>query len=191
LQGIECEKLLSGKDADSLIGRQVLINAATHQLIVTSFRRNPECRFDHATWDISRLGRTPQELTLGTMLESAGRSQAIAAIAFGGSTLVKRLDCPRCGFSRRVFRLQSRLREQDQVCDRCGRPMLAAGFYSKSRLARADLGPGEAARTLASLGLRAGDVISLRTGADEKFFELGAGISASRQSSKLKHRRHS
>ena len=190
LQAIECQKLLSGERAASLIGRQVLIDAAAHQHFVTSFRRNPKCRFDHRAWHITPLRRTPQELALGATLALTGRSEARAALAFGGVPLVKRLDCPGCGRSRRVFRLQSRLRKEELSCDHCGREMLAAGFHTKSRITRADLDPGEANRTLASLGLRAGDVISLRDGAHEKFFELGAGSPLRRRTAKPIHRRY-
>ena len=175
LAAIECQKLITGQSAAALIGRQVLIEAATHRQFVTTYRRNPTCRLSHATWKISTLRQTPQELSLGALLKLAPRSKAPAALAFGGQPLVKRLDCPRCGFTRRLFRLQSRLRRGDRFCDRCGREMLSAGFYMKTRLSRADLGPGDAGRSLASLGLRAGDVVSLRNGADERFFELGAG----------------
>jgi molybdopterin/thiamine biosynthesis adenylyltransferase len=187
LQTIECQKLLSGTCAVSLIGRQVLIDTATHQNFVTSFRRNPKCRFDHTTWTISPLRRTPQELTLGMTLELAGRSRAPAALAFGGTPLVKRLTCPGCGCASRVFRLQSRLRKEEQFCVRCGREMLAAGFHTKSRITRANLGPGEANRTLASLGLRAGDVIGLSTGPVEKFFELGAGTTQEARTTTANH----
>ncbi len=174
LSAIECQKLLAGQAATALIGRQVLIEAATHKQFVTAFRRNPNCRFDHATWKISALRQSPQELSIGATLKLAQKSNASAALAFGGTPIVKRLDCPGCGFVRRVFRLQSRLRKAEQFCDRCGREMLSAGFHMKTRLARADLGPDDAGRSLASLGLRAGDVISLCDGAGEKFFELGA-----------------
>ncbi len=174
LAAIECQKLITGQSAAALIGRQVVIEAATHRHFVTTYRRNPNCRCSHATWKISALRQGPQELSLGALLKAAPRAEAPAALAFGGQPLVKQLDCPGCGFTRRLFRLQSRLRRIERFCDRCGREMLSAGFYMKTRLSRADLGPGDAGRSLASLGLRAGDVISLSNGADERFFELGA-----------------
>jgi molybdopterin/thiamine biosynthesis adenylyltransferase len=46
LSAIECGKLLSGETQDLLAGRQVLINLRHHTHFVTSFRRNPACRFD-------------------------------------------------------------------------------------------------------------------------------------------------
>jgi len=175
LAAIECGKILAGKTADALIGRQVLIEAGTHRHYVTTFRRNPRCRFDHATWKISPLRVAPDDLSIGAALKLEAHSDASTALAFGGMPVVKRLVCPRCGFSRRLFRLQSRLRQRERFCAKCGREMLSAGFYMKASLARADLGPGEAGLSLASLGLSAGDVISLNAGASKKYFELGAG----------------
>ena len=75
LQAIECQKLIAGQSAAALIGRQVLIEAATHRQFVTVFRRNPKCRFDHATWKISALRQTPQELSIGAILKPASPIQ--------------------------------------------------------------------------------------------------------------------
>jgi molybdopterin/thiamine biosynthesis adenylyltransferase len=191
VQAIECQKLLTGQWDGALIGRQVIIEAATHRQFLTRFLRNPKCCFNHATWKISSLSQTPQELSIGAMLKMARRSPAPAALAFGGQPLVKRLDCPGCGFTRRIFRLQRRLRHNEKFCDRCGREMLSAGFHMKTRLSNADLGPGDANRSLASLGLRAGDVISLGNGADEEYFELGVGPVPRSRPAKAMQRRNS
>jgi hypothetical protein len=59
--------------------------------------------------------------------------------------------------------------------------MLSAGFHMKTRLSSADLGPGDADRSLASIGLRVGDVISLSDRTDERFFELCPVTSISTQ----------
>lgn len=192
LAAIECQKLIAGQAAAVLIGRQVVIEAATHRQFVTSFRYNSTtCRFNHAIWKISSLRRTPQEFSIGAFLKLAHQSNGSASLAFGGQPLVKRLRCPGCGFRRQVFRLQSRLRRADRSCERCGREMLSAGFHMKTRLSRADLGPGDADRSLASLGLRAGDVISLSSEADERFFELGAVPLPRSRAAKSIHRRNS
>jgi len=175
LQAIECEKLLrSGVAATA--GEQVLIEAATHHHYLTRFSRNPKCRFDHATWAITALRETPRDLTIDDAfsLVPAGKQTATASLGFGGRSLVQRLNCPGCGFSRRVFKLRERLIVRERSCPKCQRELLAAGFYVSRRLIRSELAPDAAARTLASLGLCAGDVISVSDGVTEKFFELGA-----------------
>jgi molybdopterin/thiamine biosynthesis adenylyltransferase len=191
LQAIECQKLLGGQTADALIGRQVVIEAATHRQFVTSYRRNANCRFDHAIWQISPLRQSPQDVSIGEILKRAKGSNDSGALAFGGKPIVKRLDCPGCGFTRRVFRLQARLGHKERFCDRCGREMPSAGFHMKTRLSRADLGPGDADRSLASIGLRAGDVISLSNGAGEKHFELCHGPVPRARTEKSIQRRNS
>ena len=173
LQGIECQKVLAGQTEAALIGRQVLLDARTHRHFITTFRRNSNCRFDHGLWQIERLRKDPRKLSVGTMLRLIAPASRSAGLAFGGRPIIKRLHCPRCGFMREVFRLQQRLRPGERLCERCHRPMLSAGFHMKTRLSRADLGPGDAHRSLGSLGLRAGDVVSLNDGMKERFFELG------------------
>jgi molybdopterin/thiamine biosynthesis adenylyltransferase len=175
LQAIESEKLLKN-GVVAIAGQQVLIEAETHHHYVTRFRRNPKCRFDHATWAITELRETPRDLTIGDAfgLLSTAANFAAASLGFGGRPLVQRLDCPGCGFSRRVFKLQERLGVRERFCPRCERQLLAAGFYTSTRLIRSELAPDVAARALASLGLRVGDVITVSHGATERFFELGA-----------------
>ncbi|PWU21225.1 MAG: hypothetical protein C5B50_02240 [Verrucomicrobia bacterium] len=173
---LECQKLLFGKSETALIGRQLVLDTTTHRAITTSFCRNPDCRFDHRIWTIAPGRPNLLPSPLGSILKRPPVGGMHTELGFGGHAVAKRLDCPACGFGRSVFRLQHRLRDRERLCDRCGAEMLAAGFHMKSRLSRADLGPGEAERTLESLGLRGGDIISLREGKSEKFLEL-AGAS--------------
>lgn len=190
LQAIECQKLIACQSNGALAGRQVVIEAATHRQYVTTFRRNPDCRFDHVTWNISALHRPLRELSIGSMLRSGQRSNISAAIAFGGRPLIKRLHCPGCGFTRRIFRLQGRFKVHEQFCSRCGREMLSAGFHMKPRLSSADLGPGDAERSLASLGLRAGDIISLSNDTGKKYLELRADPLPRSRKAKPNYRRN-
>jgi len=191
LQEIECRKLLAGQTADALIGRQVVMEMRTHKYFVTSFKRNLKCRFDHVTWTISPLKRDLRKIRLGKALELAGGPQGGEALAFGGQPLVKRLDCPGCGNSRRVFRLQRRLQRKDLICERCEREMLSAGFHMKTRISHADLGPGDASRSLASLGLKIGDVISAGPRDQQNFFELHSAPKSRAKAKKSNHWRKS
>jgi len=175
LQALEADKLLNGS-AHVIAGQQVLIEVATNHHYVTCLRRNPDCRFDHTTWAITPLRESPRDLTIGDAfgLGHFPKDNPGAALGFGGRALVQRLDCPGCGFTRRVFKLQERLKVHERFCPKCDRELLAAGFHVSTRLIRPQLAPGAAARSLASLGLLAGDVISVGDGATERFFELGA-----------------
>ena len=176
LQAIECQKWLKGEGDHALMGRQILMDAATHQYFVTSYRRNPSCRFDHQTCQISPWRAGPRDLSLGSVLRLGQRpaGQRSALLSFGGKSIIKRLDCPGCGFTRAMFRLEGRIRAPDRRCPQCGRELLAAGFNMKAHLVADTLGPRDAARSLASLGLRAGDVITISDGRRERHYELGA-----------------
>ncbi len=176
LQAIECHKLLVGELDQALIGRQVLIEAATHRHFVTWFRHNPRCRFDHQTWKIRPLAESPARLTIRAAFRMAGD---LASIGFAGKTLATRLDCPRCGFGRPILKLRHRLDDHERRCDRCGSELLASAMHTHEQLAPAILPLGAENLPLASLGLRAGDVISLGEGAEETFVEL-AGLPASK-----------
>jgi molybdopterin/thiamine biosynthesis adenylyltransferase len=176
LQAVEISKLLTGALDQALIGRQVLIEAATHRHFVTWFRHNPRCRFDHQTWKIRPLAESPARLSLRAAFRMAGDSPGLG---FAGKTLATRLDCPRCGFGRPVFKLRHRLDARERRCDRCGSELLASAFHTHARLDPATVPHGAENLPLASLGLRPGDVISLGAGAEETYVEL-AGLPASK-----------
>jgi molybdopterin/thiamine biosynthesis adenylyltransferase len=156
LQAIECQKLLAGQSATAAIGQEVLINAATHKYFLTALRRNPNCRFDHRIWKISTLQAGPSDLSLGAALR-LGKHNGSASLAFGGRAIVERIDCPGCGFTRKVFQLNGRIRPSDRFCGRCNRQLLAAGFNMRAYVSAGALSARDAGRSLASLGLRGGD----------------------------------
>src|SRR5207249_5305047 len=64
LQVLEAQKFLVGRIDQVVINRQVLIDASQHKHYVTAFRRNPNCRFDHAVWRIEALGAGCREKSL-------------------------------------------------------------------------------------------------------------------------------
>jgi len=172
LQAIECKKILAGDFSSA--GRQILIEAAAHRHFLTGFRFNPQCRCPHKHWDISKR-RVPLDLPLSQALKLAGRGRA--NLGFAGMQLARQLACPGCGFARRVVRLDQRLNPREKKCPRCGRELLVSGFHSQARLNSEELDPALAARSLARLGLRAGDFISVNHGGNEIFFELAAARS--------------
>lgn len=176
LQAIECEKVLSGRLAEAAVGQQVLINAAHHKHYVTAYRRNPVCRFGgHETWSIERLKRRPQDLTIRQALELGGSiasSNVQVGLRVEGDPFVRRLSCAGCGQSRRLLRLQSRLRAADRTCVSCGRAMIAAGFDVSERLEASALTDRLLNRSLHSLGFRRGDVFGIGKRARETHFEI-------------------
>lgn len=176
LQALECEKVLSGRMEQAAVGQQVLINAAHHRQYVTTYRRNPDCRFDgHETWSIKRLKLRPQDLTLRQALELRPEAAAAgdhAGLRVEGASFVRKLSCMGCGQTRRLLRLQSRLRSAESTCGCCGQRMVAAGRDVSERLMADALTDKLLARSLHSLGFRHGDVFSIGSRAHELHFEI-------------------
>jgi molybdopterin/thiamine biosynthesis adenylyltransferase len=176
LQALECAKVLSGQLEQAAIGQQVLVDAAHHKHYVTNYRRNPVCRFyGHETWSIKKLHGGACELTVRQAIE-LGKSIAHAGGSKGlrveGNPFVRRLTCTGCGQTRRLLRLQSRLRATDERCARCGQRMVASGRDLSERLEMTSLPEKVLARALHSLGFRLGDVFSVGSRAAELHFEI-------------------
>jgi len=176
LQAIECAKVLGGQLEQAAVGQQVLIGARHHKHYVTNYRRNPDCRFyGHETWSIKKLNEGARELTVQRAIE-LGKSLALANDSTGlrveGDPFVRRLTCIKCGQTKKLLRLQSRLRATEQKCTRCGQKMVAAGRDLSERLEVASLGRNVLARSLQSLGFRPGDVFSVGSREKESHFEI-------------------
>lgn len=180
LQAIECAKVLSGQWEQAAVGQQILIAAAHHKHYVTNYRRNPDCRFSgHETWRIKKLRQRPRELNVGqaiALAKSLPRVKGAAGLRMEGNPFVSRVTCMGCGQTKRLLRLQSRLRNAEQKCGRCGQTMMAAGRDLSERLEAARLSRNLLARSLHSLGFRPGDVFSVGSRSAELHFEIGGEI---------------
>lgn len=175
LQVLECRKLLTRQWEGALIGKQVVVDAASHRHFVTSFRRNHACRFDHATWNIETLEQQPSELSVGAALGLASHTgdASGAALRVEGQLFVTRLTCPSCGTTRALrWRLSGRLGAEQQ-CAPCRRRMLALGFDASEWLRQSAVPPELLATPLSSLGLRTGEVLSVRAAHGVRHFQLG------------------
>lgn len=175
LQAIECGKVLSGKLEQLAVSQQVLINAAQHKHYVTTYRRNPDCRFGHETWSIERLCRQPQDVSVRQALELLGQDSVVkgqTGLRVDGDPFVRKLSCAGCGETKELLRLQSRLRPAERTCASCGQMMLAAGRDLSERLEAGALSERVLERSLYSLGFRRGDVFGVGSRAHESHFEI-------------------
>lgn len=175
LQAIECRKLLTGAGTPLAPGSELLVDAAHHRQFVTAVRRNPDCRrADHAAWSLEPLpgGRTA---LLGQVFESV-RSRAgangRATLRVEGKRFVRELSCADCGKTRRVLRLAGTLRRRELRCDDCGGRLLFQGFGLTECLDPNTLTRAELHRRLSGLGVRIGEVLSLRSCEREIHLEI-------------------
>jgi len=172
LQAIECQKLLTGHYEQVAASRQVLIDAAYHRHYVTTFRRNPGCRFDHALWTIERVKCRPQELTLRDVFalrEGSNGEGSSSALRIEGRTFIRQLTCPGCGRAKPLWRFAGPLHHG---C-RCGQQLVAAGHEMTEWLTATELPWYVLARSLHRLGIRSGDVITLRSRTEEHNYQIG------------------
>jgi len=175
LQAIEIDKLLHGMVDRSLVGSQLFVDASAHQQYRTVFRRNPRCLFDHQVWEIERLETPPGRLTVKSALELGGNSgEGASQLRVDGDAFVWQLSCTHCGKCHPALRLARRLGPEHQACRECGAAMVAHGFDMEDRIEAKD--PRVLAlryRSLASLGLRRGDVFSVAGLSGERHYEIG------------------
>ncbi len=166
LQAIECRKALAGDVSFS--DHQALIDAAHHRHYLTRFLRNPRCRFDHRMWRIEKPALRLEHTTGDLFNLSTGRDSAYARLE--SKPFVKRLICG-CGRAKKLLHLECSLSAWARRCS-CGRRMMAAGFDLAEKLESHDLRPIDLRRTLGSLGLRIGDVVSIGSIGRENHYEI-------------------
>ena len=149
LAALEIAKLLAGDMADSIVSKQVLVDAQHHVMQLTEGRRNPACRFDHCSWTVEPWHHRPATTTVGAALN------AIGSLAIEGHRFVRELVCPGCGLQMKMLQLNRPLTR----CPKCNRRMVSPGFSSMQLLDSA-LADEYRNLTLAQIGICAGDIVS-------------------------------
>jgi molybdopterin/thiamine biosynthesis adenylyltransferase len=177
LQALECSKVLA-RDWDQVAaGRQITVCARPHRQLITTFRRNPRCRFDHEVWRIEPLDRRTDECTVMQALElgrNAIATDDAVALKVVDQVFARRLSCLECNTTREIGPyVFGRLDRPARVCERCGGTLHVAGFDMIEWLRASDLAPSIRDASLRSFGVRDGDVLSITGGDRTLHFELG------------------
>jgi len=121
LTALEVAKILSGDLADSVVSKQILVDAQHHVMRVSDSRRNPACRFDHCSWVIEPWNYRVSTTTIGATLNTIG------SISIEGHRFVQELVCPSCGLQMKTLRLNRPFSR----CPKCDRRMVSPGFGSR------------------------------------------------------------
>jgi hypothetical protein len=173
LQALECRKLLAGARQQLALGSEVILSALGHQLFVTRFARNADCRFDHEVWNVERLAAPPDHLSVGEAL-ALGPDDGSRRLRIANQLFVRGLVCPACGERRDVhLQLLGRLRAALRTCAQCGQPLRASGADAFEWLSEDDVEGRMREVPLASLGVRAGDVVSVAGASRTAHFQVG------------------
>lgn len=149
MAAIEVAKILSGDLSAAAAGREVVIDAQHHRMLVTDGRRLSGCRFDHRRWTID-----PWQCDLRT---TAVRSaiEKLGTFRVDGHRFVTRLICPACGLADHSLKLN----RPPKMCLWCRRRMVTQDFDVMESLGP-DLRDEYQNLTLAGIGLREGDVLT-------------------------------
>jgi len=169
LQAIECQKILAGDWDRVAVSRQVMIDAATHRHFVTSFRRNPQCRFDHRTLTVEPMVCAETLKSVFKHVHARLGEEAVT-LTVVGKRLVSQLACPGCLIFSDVFCLEGRLRS---LCRKCGKPMQPVGMSMLDRISAEDIAPALMAAPLGRFGFHHGDILTLSNIETELHFEIG------------------
>lgn len=173
IMALEYEKLRAGQRDHLLAGREVLIDLRHHTHYLTNLRRNTRCRFDHRRWGISRLPGAVAGMSARRLFEVVGQQMGEThgwCIAVEGHRFAQQFFCPGCGrLTDQRANLVRRVRRPR--CALCGEPTVVRGTELCEWLDAAAL-EEERRRTLASMGFRAGDVLTVRNSQEERHFKL-------------------
>ena len=176
MAAVETQKLVDGDWDHLLESSQQLIDLRNGGHSVTRFNRNPDCRFDHQLWQVEPVHTPPSRLTVATILRLAGAdpSHAEVTVELEGSGFVRTLVCPQCGAAA-PNRLQL-VRPNSSLqcpCPQCSQRVDIRGFDVVEQLEAAKLTKKELQRSLRSLGLRAGDIVTVSGPDGQRHFEIG------------------
>ena len=171
VQALEARKLLLGDAGSAAIGKEVVIDALHHTHYLTKLTRNPKCLFDHQTWQLTKVGSEPRELTIGEALAlwtGAAGGNGSVSLRVENQTFVRELHCPECGCVSTVFRLRRRLTPEQATCVECKKEMVPNGRSAQRRLTVSNLSPETLQLSLESVGFCRGDVFILEDEAEEE-----------------------
>ena len=177
LQVIECEKLLSGRRDDALIGRDVMLDTRHHRHFVTTFRRQPACRMpDHEGWQIRVSQFDPMSTTFAKLLAAVApghQSSSDLRVNVAGCTIATGAPCSECGTRAERLAFVRPAQRQLWRCLRCGGPCEPSGFDLRDDIAVAEARGLAQGSPLSAMGLTAGDVVTLTQGTTVMRMEVG------------------
>ena len=170
MQALELDKLLDGRQDESLAGKEWQLDTRTHRQTVSTLTRAPHCRFDHEIWDIEPLGRSSQT-RLGELVDLFGHGASLALA--GGFPFATLWTCDVCGHSTDVTRIYGR--SELSACPQadCAGRLIPPGYRMERQLDLASAGDDELDRRLCDLGLLDMDVLTVTTAEGVRHLEIG------------------
>lgn len=165
LMASECDKILNGRLSDSLAGQELVLGVGTPTHYVSRLPRNRQCRFDHVVWPLQTEGAPTLDMAVGNLLGAPD----VEVRVFGGRFALRR-TCLGCGRTAPVLQFVRNGQSEDATCASCGGEMQTlpfdwtdtlAGCHFRRDKGSSRKGAGSLRRTLARIGLRRNDLITL------------------------------
>jgi hypothetical protein len=129
--------------------------------MVSTLRRNPQCRFNHATWQLASIRGLWTGLTLRKALALLGATaDSTVALALAGKSFALALRCPGCGAKLPGLHIVGRLAAGASTCRRCRKEMLVSGLDLMPKV-DSSLAPEVLSKPLGQIGFRAGDILEV------------------------------
>lgn len=170
----ETRKLFAGRDADALIGRQLVLDLDHYARHLCEYRRNPACRLEHVSWAIGPVELDPQSASLDDLFAAVSDSSD-AVLRLPRHRFVTHLDCNRCRRRTSVgLAVLGRIGAEKSRCD-CGGRMAGAGFYTLEALPRAELSRAMRALNIGEIGFETGDVVCVEADGVKRYLEIRNG----------------
>jgi molybdopterin/thiamine biosynthesis adenylyltransferase len=165
----EVLKLLAGLDKQLLRNAELASCLLSHRVWKTELARNPNCRCPHEAWCFQDAP-SPDQLTLAELTRRTGKDLQGVAVR-GERPWIQLAACDRCDAEKSV-QMFARVSEVIGPC-KCGGAYAASPMDMSAVIPVSDLLTC-ARKTMAELGLHAGDCVGIRNGAGWNYFQLGS-----------------
>jgi hypothetical protein len=173
VQAAECEKILAGNFESG--GTRIVISAHPFRCYVSRLMRNKSCYFDHQLWNIERLAVSPESPSVHQVLalqKGSPLHETHLSLRFSKPFYLLSASCA-CGSSLSIITVHP---DGLSSCPSCGTPVRDGELRILPAI-DSSLPEAVLMQSLASTGLRSGDVFSLRSSEGERHFEVVPAIS--------------
>jgi adenylyltransferase/sulfurtransferase len=171
IQVQEALKMLHGQDAMS--GQGYVFDGTHHQSYVVTYSRLEDCPSHDPFEPIETLPLAVDQTTAGQLLARVHGDLGKAAVLEVNHELLESLTCPHCEQTEPYLTSLGKVTENRGKCPDCGAPRTPNMYHTISA------GSALLDRTLGELGVPPWDILTGRSGQDQRHYELGgdrAGI---------------
>ncbi len=173
IAGIQCQEAVKHLHGlETLAGRGFVFEGTSHQSYVVTYTRRDDCPTHESYEPILVKPWSVATLTIGELLENARDAVGEGAVIELNHDVLRSLECPRCQTTEPLFASLGKVTEQQGRCPQCGEPRVPHLFHTLNG------SEGLQERTLAEIGVPPWDIIGVRRGMKQVFFEFAGDSTA-------------